>query len=102
MIIGTPIYMSPEQAMGSIDLVNEQSDIYNLGVILYEILSGRLPYEGDSAIEILEKTTTPFEFPVKWGCDLQSEHEVVRTLSSVRLGERHPDSQDRLRGSGGR
>jgi len=37
----------------------------------------RLPYT--EAIEILEKTTTPFEFPVKWGCDLQSEHERFLT-----------------------
>ena len=55
MVAGTPSYMSPEQAMGRIDLVSTQSDIYTLGAILYEILSGRPPYTGASAMEIVEK-----------------------------------------------
>ena len=55
MVAGTPTYMSPEQAMGRIDLVNTHSDIYTLGAILYEILSGKQPYTGKSAMEIVEK-----------------------------------------------
>ncbi len=45
-IIGTPSYMSPEQAVG--DNVDGRSDIYSLGVILFEMLSGKLPYEATS------------------------------------------------------
>ncbi|WP_197451981.1 serine/threonine protein kinase [Rosistilla carotiformis] len=46
-IVGTPAYMSPEQATGAIDKLGPHSDIYALGIILYEILTGRTPYHGD-------------------------------------------------------
>ena len=43
MIAGTPSYMSPEQAEGRVDLIGTATDIYSLGAILYQILSGRCP-----------------------------------------------------------
>ncbi len=49
--IGTPLYMSPEQARGQPG--NEQSDIYSLGVILYEICTGVRPFQGDNQISII-------------------------------------------------
>jgi serine/threonine protein kinase len=51
-ILGSPYYMSPEQAEGRLAL-DGRSDIYSLGVIFYEMLTGRRPYEGDSAITIV-------------------------------------------------
>ncbi|MEC7985167.1 MAG: tetratricopeptide repeat protein [Myxococcota bacterium] len=54
-ISGTPSYMSPEQARGDTKNIGEHADIYSLGAILYEILSGKPPFLGRSAIEILEK-----------------------------------------------
>jgi serine/threonine-protein kinase len=52
-ILGSPNYMSPEQALGLSKEVNELSDVYGLGTILYTALAGRPPFQGKSALEIL-------------------------------------------------
>jgi Protein kinase domain len=53
--LGTPAYMSPEQVVGAIDLMGPGCDIYALGVILYQLLTGRLPFEG-SVVEVLARS----------------------------------------------
>ena len=55
-IIGTPSYMSPEQAQG--EEVDGRSDIYALGVILFEMLTGRQPYQGDTPMSVVVKHIT--------------------------------------------
>jgi serine/threonine protein kinase/formylglycine-generating enzyme required for sulfatase activity len=52
--LGTPAYMSPEQAMGMLGQVDELSDIYSLGAILYEMLTLLPPHEGPSAQAVIE------------------------------------------------
>jgi WD40 repeat protein/serine/threonine protein kinase len=52
-LVGTPGYMAPEQASGKRALVGPVTDIYALGVVLYQLLTGQLPFQGDSTLEVL-------------------------------------------------
>ena len=56
--IGTPSYMPPEQAEGKIGEIDELSDIYSLGAILYQILTGVTPFSGKTTDEIIKKVLT--------------------------------------------
>jgi serine/threonine protein kinase len=53
-VMGTPLYMSPEQCRGSAEL-DHRSDIYSLGCVLFHLLVGRPPYEGDTAADVIAR-----------------------------------------------
>jgi hypothetical protein len=53
-IIGTPAYMSPEQAAGHSDEIDERTDVFALGAMLYHLLTGRMPYSASTPTEVLE------------------------------------------------
>ena len=61
-VFGTPAYMSPEQAKDS-GKVDCRADIYSLGIVFYEMLSGRRPYEGKSTIQILSQVVSETPVP---------------------------------------
>jgi serine/threonine-protein kinase len=59
-VMGTPAYMSPEQARGEIDQLDERSDVFALGAMLCEVLTGKPPYEGSrsEALKLAEAGST--------------------------------------------
>jgi WD40 repeat protein/tRNA A-37 threonylcarbamoyl transferase component Bud32 len=65
MTIGTPAYMSPEQAQGRIGAVDERSDVWSLGAMLYEILTGIPPYMGPTPSNVIEKVIRTPPKPVR-------------------------------------
>ena len=56
-VMGTPAYMSPEQAAGEAEMLDARADVFGLGAILCEILTGQPPYLADDGIEILRMAT---------------------------------------------
>jgi formylglycine-generating enzyme required for sulfatase activity/serine/threonine protein kinase/Flp pilus assembly protein TadD len=57
-LLGTPAYMAPEQARGQNEAIGPRTDIYSLGVILYELLTSRRPFRGDDVLVVLGQVLT--------------------------------------------
>ncbi|MGC8640295.1 MAG: serine/threonine protein kinase [Isosphaeraceae bacterium] len=93
-VSGTPQYMSPEQAVAAIEL-DRRSDIYSLGAILYFMLTGRPPFEGSSATELMiAHARDPVVPPSKHARDLPDDLEaVVMRCLSKKPADRYPDAR---------
>jgi sugar lactone lactonase YvrE len=86
--IGTAIYMSPEQIRG--ERVDGRSDIYSMGVMLFEMLSGRPPYEADSALTLMMMHLND---PIPDPCELR--HDLPPLLAGVALKALAKDRDER-------
>lgn len=62
-ILGTPDYMAPEQALGKTAIVNHRGDQYALGVILFEMLTGQVPFTADDVMELLQRVIRDIPVP---------------------------------------
>jgi serine/threonine protein kinase len=85
--LGTPAYMAPEQADGRIDLIDRRTDIYGLGGILFEILTGRAPHEGAGTADVLRRIAdgeTPRARSVEPSVPRALEAVCARAMARVR------------------
>jgi len=94
-LMGSPMYMSPEAVRGARDL-SPQSDQYSLGVILYECVTGRPPFYGDSLLGVLEAVAHgQFESPRRYRPDLSTVIEVATLRAMSRdPGDRFPSVRE--------
>ena len=94
VMIGTPEYMSPEQVEGK--EVDQRSDIYSLGVILYEMVTGRVPFEGDTALSVAMKHKSEIPKNPK-----ELNAQISEDLSRVVLKCMEKDKKKRYRNTEG-
>lgn len=77
-VLGTPAYMSPEQARGEVNKLNHSTDIYSLGATLYELLAGRPPFSGSSGAIVIAQVLYADPTPVRsLNADIPVDLEAV-------------------------
>ena len=83
-VMGSIHYFSPEQARGA--YVDERSDIYSLGIVLYEMLTGQVPFDGETAVEVaLKHMNEPMTPPSKLNPNIPSDLEHIVMKATAKL-----------------
>jgi eukaryotic-like serine/threonine-protein kinase len=92
---GTPAYMSPEQARGEGHRVDGRSDIFSLGIVFYELLTGRRPFRGETGSVLADQIVNEEPKPPRQIADVPRELERIclRALSK-RAADRYPTARD--------
>ena len=96
-LIGTPEYMSPEQARG--DPLDARSDLYSIGIVLYQLLVGRVPFSAENALGVVLKQVTDEPVPptqVRPGVNARLEAICLRALKKSR-DDRYQSAKDMRR-----
>jgi serine/threonine protein kinase/HEAT repeat protein len=91
VVPGTPAYMSPEQIRGDTDAMGPRSDIYSLGVIFYELLTGRLPFRGDRMAMLAQILADEPPPPAQFRPDLDPALQAICLKAMAKdPGQRYP------------
>jgi len=95
VVFGTPKYLSPEQALG--DQVDHRADLYAVGIILYEMLTGKPPFVADSAMDTLSMhLTAPPPLLAEDGDFPRGLQEVIEKAMAKRPADRYADAEEFL------